>query len=129
MLRGSDAGLRTAWRRRPRLALRRVDRYLSAKSGDQLSVARGAVAVRSEEHTSELQPLRHLVCRLLLEKKKDPCCQRASSGQVGPQGSRLAKSQVSPPSPHITHTITTAGHGSRPFICTAACQRTCTNLT
>src|SRR5205814_8310160 len=26
---------------------------------------------RSEEHTSELQSLRHLVCRLLLEKKKD----------------------------------------------------------
>src|SRR5205814_6154680 len=30
---------------------------------------------RSEEHTSELQSLRHLVCRLLLEKKKssNPC--------------------------------------------------------
>src|ERR1039458_288102 len=28
-------------------------------------------AVRSEEHTSELQSLRHLVCRLLLEKKKN----------------------------------------------------------
>src|ERR1035441_6388161 len=27
-------------------------------------------AHRSEEHTSELQSLRHLVCRLLLEKKK-----------------------------------------------------------
>src|SRR5437899_4303046 len=27
-------------------------------------------ADRSEEHTSELQSLRHLVCRLLLEKKK-----------------------------------------------------------
>src|SRR5262245_34127906 len=27
-------------------------------------------ATRSEEHTSELQSLRHLVCRLLLEKKK-----------------------------------------------------------
>src|SRR5437899_7809155 len=26
---------------------------------------------RSEEHTSELQSLRHLVCRLLLEKKKN----------------------------------------------------------
>src|SRR5258705_9516592 len=26
--------------------------------------------MRSEEHTSELQSLRHLVCRLLLEKKK-----------------------------------------------------------
>src|SRR5205814_7364543 len=29
--------------------------------------------VRSEEHTSELQSLRHLVCRLLLEKKKMKC--------------------------------------------------------
>src|SRR5207253_10949514 len=28
-------------------------------------------AVRSEEHTSELQSRGHLVCRLLLEKKKD----------------------------------------------------------
>src|SRR5437899_6366174 len=28
------------------------------------------IALRSEEHTSELQSLRHLVCRLLLEKKK-----------------------------------------------------------
>src|SRR5205814_9837147 len=31
---------------------------------------RGNVLLRSEEHTSELQSLRHLVCRLLLEKKK-----------------------------------------------------------
>src|SRR5258705_6905228 len=30
----------------------------------------GAMIRRSEEHTSELQSLRHLVCRLLLEKKK-----------------------------------------------------------
>src|ERR1039458_9123108 len=29
------------------------------------------VGFRSEEHTSELQSLRHLVCRLLLEKKKN----------------------------------------------------------
>src|SRR5262245_64862861 len=28
-----------------------------------------ALIFRSEEHTSELQSLRHLVCRLLLEKK------------------------------------------------------------
>src|ERR1035438_972323 len=28
-----------------------------------------ALSYRSEEHTSELQSLRHLVCRLLLEKK------------------------------------------------------------
>src|SRR5205814_8087316 len=29
-----------------------------------------STAMRSEEHTSELQSLRQLVCRLLLEKKK-----------------------------------------------------------
>src|SRR5436853_4083616 len=32
---------------------------------------------RSEEHTSELQSLRHLVCRLLLEKKKKQQQQKA----------------------------------------------------
>src|ERR1035438_10756780 len=30
----------------------------------------GTKPMRSEEHTSELQSLRHLVCRLLLEKKQ-----------------------------------------------------------
>src|ERR1039458_10604806 len=49
---------------------------------------------RSEEHTSELQSLRHLVCRLLLAKKnltarghttparrgKDSCCKPPSTG-------------------------------------------------
>src|SRR5438045_5229632 len=33
---------------------------------------------RSEEHTSELQSLRHLVCRLLLEKKKQQKNKRTS---------------------------------------------------
>src|SRR5207253_4361716 len=32
--------------------------------------ARGTKVLRSEEHTSELQSRGHLVCRLLLEKKK-----------------------------------------------------------
>src|SRR5205814_8388487 len=36
----------------------------------KLASTPGAGAARSEEHTSELQSLRHLVCRLLLEKKK-----------------------------------------------------------
>src|SRR2546425_5235444 len=31
-----------------------------------------SVQLRSEEHTSELQSLAYLVCRLLLEKKKKP---------------------------------------------------------
>src|SRR2546423_6168939 len=60
-------------------AVRRADRE---RQGRQLRLARGrrrlraAVCAerdrrgRSEEHTSELQSLAYLVCRLLLEKKK-----------------------------------------------------------
>src|ERR1039458_19432 len=33
-----------------------------------MSIRKCSVSTRSEEHTSELQSLRHLVCRLLLEK-------------------------------------------------------------
>src|SRR5258705_3018261 len=41
---------------------------------------------RSEEHTSELQSLRHLVCRLLLEKKKNErILARGSDGQLVPE--------------------------------------------
>src|SRR5947199_5300185 len=46
---------------------------LSPDDADQLAravVAVSRIQTRSEEHTSELQSLRHLVCRLLLEKKK-----------------------------------------------------------
>src|ERR1035438_7399461 len=38
---------------------------------DIQGVIRRVTVVRSEEHTSELQSLRHLVCRLLLEKKRN----------------------------------------------------------
>src|SRR5690554_7510139 len=34
-------------------------------------IQEGNVGLRSEEHTSELQSRPHLVCRLLLEKKKN----------------------------------------------------------
>src|SRR2546422_8188178 len=37
---------------------------------ERRSVSVGGSGVRSEEHTSELQSRLHLVCRLLLEKKK-----------------------------------------------------------
>src|SRR5436853_2362374 len=36
-------------------------------------ISDGGNSRRSEEHTSELQSLRHLVCRLLLEKKNRRC--------------------------------------------------------
>src|SRR5438045_6235508 len=42
--------------------------YPSARAAS--AIGSSGVCPRSEEHTSELQSLRHLVCRLLLEKKK-----------------------------------------------------------
>src|SRR5262245_66016188 len=45
------------------------DEDLRVEAGRAVVESRGR-RVRSEEHTSELQSLRHLVCRLLLEKKK-----------------------------------------------------------
>src|SRR5687768_17629916 len=42
----------------------------SASSGCSFPSAHPRAARRSEEHTSELQSRLHLVCRLLLEKKK-----------------------------------------------------------
>src|SRR5258705_1830435 len=78
----------------PREVEHRVDRYAGLDGGRDAAVrvggvafpeqrvlprerdqrrevpARGIAHERSEEHTSELQSLRHLVCRLLLEKKK-----------------------------------------------------------
>src|SRR5262245_62450108 len=68
--------------RRRRFRVRRADRRRGSRGGVRTFVAmhdlrslHGGLpglhrAGRSEEHTSELQSLRHLVCRLLLEKKK-----------------------------------------------------------
>src|SRR5258705_7838974 len=72
------------WRRRAPIEpkhpkpswLARPDRW-SAPSAHQLEYTKvffapgsSVLDARSEEHTSELQSLRHIVCRLLLEKKK-----------------------------------------------------------
>src|ERR1039458_3234408 len=46
---------------------------------------------RSEEHTSELQSLRHLVCRLLLEKKKTTGSRRWRRTAEGPYRSTFAR--------------------------------------
>src|SRR5690349_23735513 len=56
-------------------AVRDVEDRLQKALGTRVSLrakdARsGVIEVRSEEHTSELQSRRDLVCRLLLEKKK-----------------------------------------------------------
>src|SRR5258705_6063601 len=44
-------------------------RAVFVKKGSPANSAKENRGGRSEEHTSELQSLRHLVCRLLLEKK------------------------------------------------------------
>src|SRR3712207_8441139 len=53
-----------------------VERFLRAargKSGKSVEISESTMdALRSEEHTSELQSRQYLVCRLLLEKKKLP---------------------------------------------------------
>src|ERR1039458_8340592 len=56
------------------------------------------VIARSEEHTSELQSLRHLVCRLLLEKNRTvdqgtlaPCARRPSHQRRGSAQTNTAR--------------------------------------
>src|SRR2546429_820544 len=55
----------------PRVEVRAelIDALLGA-AGHRPTFDEGGAEVRSEEHTSELQSRLHLVCRLLLEKKK-----------------------------------------------------------
>src|SRR3712207_7561530 len=74
-LAGADAGLDDAGRQ--------LDTGVDVDLGEPAGVAPGrsphavvdgqleAFTVRSEEHTSELQSRQYLVCRLLLEKKKE----------------------------------------------------------
>src|SRR5207253_9070809 len=49
---------------------RHLPAALDLEDADRVGVADHVVDERSEEHTSELQSRGHLVCRLLLEKKK-----------------------------------------------------------
>src|SRR2546427_6390309 len=54
-------------------ALGKIDDLESAIEPFSKTYARFPKLVRSEEHTSELQSQSNLVCRLLLEKKKNKC--------------------------------------------------------
>src|SRR5258706_5154282 len=81
-----------------RSASRRNSRGCSASGWP----ARSALRVRSEEHTSELQSLTNLVCRLLLEKKKSHTSEQR--GQVrrylvgrGQSSVKITFQRASPP--------------------------------
>src|SRR2546422_8135853 len=54
-------------------------RVWSALGGRASAARRSEPPERSEEHTSELQSRLHLVCRLLLEKKKKTICRGRST--------------------------------------------------
>src|SRR5258708_29245942 len=60
--------------------------------------------VRSEEHTSELQSPDHLVCRLLLEKKKSNAQYSSKSNRMHTQTVAAPSSPAKPPS--TTHQTT-----------------------
>src|SRR5258708_15408913 len=76
---GRDArGPRAADRQGPGAARAQRDDPLLRGIDSDPGVVRGRGLVeedRSEEHTSELQSPDHLVCRLLLEKKKKEVCE------------------------------------------------------
>src|SRR2546422_6957923 len=74
---GRDEPLAAMARRAPARAVHRDRQGARRREGDQkprLGPRQLAARShsRSEEHTSELQSRLHLVCRLLLEKKKKP---------------------------------------------------------
>src|SRR2546430_10677147 len=56
---------------RSRCSPRRVSNRSRSPDGCSSSSSTDTASVRSEEHTSELQSQSNLVCRLLLEKKKN----------------------------------------------------------
>src|SRR2546425_6849103 len=62
--------VRAVYTRRPCLGAPRVGGSMISYRRRWLGFSLVAMAARSEEHTSELQSLAYLVCRLLLEKKK-----------------------------------------------------------
>src|SRR5439155_27184533 len=51
-------------------SLSRLSALVVGEAPDKLAASAALILHRSEEHTSELQSRGHLVCRLLLEKKK-----------------------------------------------------------
>src|SRR3712207_7157439 len=63
--------------------------FLCRRHGDRVLVR---VAMdRSEEHTSELQSRQYLVCRLLLEKKKNNCGVDHASPSLAPLTNALLR--------------------------------------
>src|SRR3989449_1512993 len=88
---GADRDLVAVWQK---MNAKRFDNIMlgtrtskEEASKEGLKVSFDQKSIRSEEHTSELQSRLHLVCRLLLEKKK---MSPVSGGERGADGAGLA---------------------------------------
>src|SRR5687767_15343030 len=77
----------------------------------------GVEPARSEEHTSELQSLAYLVCRLLLEKKNRPTPSSAVASTTPPSLTRSTSPRRSAPPP--------AGHTFSPSACSFPTSTDC----
>src|SRR2546425_1399980 len=77
----SEVVFQHAQRRRPIRGHSGEEAQLGLRPGRQLD-GRSQAEDRSEEHTSELQSLAYLVCRLLLEKKNEDACHGPGPGQL-----------------------------------------------
>src|SRR5437763_2864440 len=80
----SETPRASTWRAKPRSSSRVRDSTSGpAASTFEAATSVSATLARSEEHTSELQSPMYLVCRLLLEKKKQthniPVCKLAEN--------------------------------------------------
>src|SRR5690554_7256648 len=97
----------------PRDTSQRVS-YLSIIENMEIEtgIERAKVVIRSEEHTSELQSRPHLVCRLLLEKKKGHLLRASSAMGAATQkhatsATASGRRRIAPPhrpsdrSPHL----------------------------
>src|SRR5687767_15421523 len=71
----------------PRVHLGGVQRLTQRQ---RLTARHQAQSLRSEEHTSELQSLAYLVCRLLLEKKKHETTNLLTNSPIPPLRAKTA---------------------------------------
>src|SRR5690554_7690165 len=74
--------------------------YAKIAGHTQEAEVKAAIDARSEEHTSELQSRPHLVCRLLLEKKKEEISRKSYPPSVRECGQAVgltSPSSVAPP--------------------------------
>src|SRR2546429_5893764 len=76
-----------------------------------------ASSMRSEEHTSELQSRLHLVCRLLLEKKKkhnDTFLVRHQRAYHAPVPVEIVRGYPTNPAHHDCQVVAPLAHGACP---------------